>query len=108
MIDAVATSHHRLSKAPKIAATAAKAYEADASVPVPSTTRLRRPPSRTPLSCRKRASCTPATATRTAMPAARAVSVHEEGSATPTAVEAICTAIAAPIDAKNQDGILAL
>ena len=42
------------------------------------------------------------------MPDARAASVDEEGSATPTAVEAICTAIAAPIDAKNQDGILVL
>ena len=42
------------------------------------------------------------------MPDARAVSVDEEGCATPTAVVAICTAIAAPIDAKNQDGILVL
>ena len=42
------------------------------------------------------------------MPVARAASVDGEGSATPTAVEAICTAIAAPIDAKNQDGILVL
>jgi len=42
------------------------------------------------------------------MPAARADSVDEEGSAKPTAVEAICTATAAPIDAKNQDGIFEL
>ena len=83
--------------------------------PVPSTTRLRRPPSQTPLIRRNAASCTPATASRIAIPAAKAASVHVETAVIPlpltdhdmaTAVNAICAAIAMPIEVKNQDGVL--
>ena len=83
--------------------------------PVPSTTRLRRPPIQTPLSRRNAASCTPATASKTATPAAKAASDQLETAVMPpaltdhdkaTAVSAICTAIATPIEVKNQGGVL--
>ena len=55
---------------PRSPPPSATAYDTDAGVPVPSTTRLAKPPSQTPLSRRNRASCTPATATKIARPAA--------------------------------------
>ena len=75
MIDHEATNHHWASMADQIAAPSATTYAADARTPVPSTTWLRRPPSQRPLSRRNAASCTPATASKIAMPAPKAASV---------------------------------
>ena len=83
--------------------------------PVPSTTRLSSPPIQTPLSRRNAASWAPATASRTATPATRTARDQLETPVMPPAptdhdnaiaVSAICTAIATPIEVKNQGGVL--
>ena len=69
---------------------------------MPSTTRLAKPPSQTPLRRRNRASCTPATTPKNASPASRS---HTAPTPKATAVVAICVAIATLIDVKNQEGV---